>query len=128
LWEGAESGVQFFTGYILEKSLSVDNSFLLAVIFGSLAICLHLDWVMSNDPDERLPVSRPCGSCFGNDEATSPPAHNNGNGSVASSGFNQLRNQFSMAEPCDATTKNQAIGEGVECASGGAFKYATSAV
>jgi tellurite resistance protein TerC len=37
-WKGAESGVQFFTGYILEKSLSVDNLFLIAVIFGSLGI------------------------------------------------------------------------------------------
>ena len=35
-WKGAESGVQFFTGYILEKSLSVDNLFLIAMIFGSL--------------------------------------------------------------------------------------------
>ena len=37
-WKGPESGVQFFTGYILEKSLSLDNLFLLAVIFGSLRI------------------------------------------------------------------------------------------
>ena len=37
-WQGAESGVQFFTGYVLEKSLSVDNLCLLPVIFGSLAI------------------------------------------------------------------------------------------
>ena len=37
-WKGGESGVQFFTGYILEKSLSLDNLFLLAVIFGSLGI------------------------------------------------------------------------------------------
>lgn len=37
-WKGAESGVQFFTGYVLEKSLSLDNLFLVAVIFGSLAI------------------------------------------------------------------------------------------
>jgi len=37
-WKGSESAVQFFTGYILEKSLSVDNLFLLAVIFSSLAI------------------------------------------------------------------------------------------
>jgi len=37
-WRGAESGVQFFTGYIFEKSHSVDNLFLLAVIFGSLEI------------------------------------------------------------------------------------------
>lgn len=38
IWKGSESGVQFFTGYILEKSLSVDNLCLFAVIFGSLAI------------------------------------------------------------------------------------------
>jgi tellurite resistance protein TerC len=38
LWKGSESGVQFFTGYILEKSLSLDNLFLLAVIFSSLTI------------------------------------------------------------------------------------------
>lgn len=37
-WKGAESGVQFFTGYVLEKSLSLDNLFLIAAIFGSLAI------------------------------------------------------------------------------------------
>jgi len=37
-WKGAESGVQFFTGYILEKSLSLDNLCLFAVILGSLAI------------------------------------------------------------------------------------------
>ena len=37
-WKGAESGLEFFTGYILEKSLSLDNLFLLAVIFGSLRI------------------------------------------------------------------------------------------
>jgi tellurite resistance protein TerC len=37
-WKGAESGAQFFAGYILEKSLSVDNLVLFAVIFGSLGI------------------------------------------------------------------------------------------
>jgi len=37
-WKGSESGVQFFTGYILEKSLSLDNLFMFAVIFDSLAI------------------------------------------------------------------------------------------
>jgi predicted tellurium resistance membrane protein TerC len=25
IWKGAEGGVQFFTGYLLEKSLSLDN-------------------------------------------------------------------------------------------------------
>jgi tellurite resistance protein TerC len=38
IWKGAESGIQFFTGYILEESLSVDNLCLFAVIFGSLGI------------------------------------------------------------------------------------------
>jgi tellurite resistance protein TerC len=38
IWKGAESGIQFFTGYVLDESLSVDNLCLFAVIFGSLAI------------------------------------------------------------------------------------------
>ena len=38
IWRGPETGIQFFTGYVLEKSLSLDNLFLLAVIFESLAI------------------------------------------------------------------------------------------
>ncbi len=37
-WKGPEIGVQFFTGYILEKSLSLDNLVMFAVIFDSLAI------------------------------------------------------------------------------------------
>ena len=57
------------------------------------------------------------------DAAASPPAHNNGNGSAAGSGFNQLRNEFLTAARRVATTKKQAIGEVVEWASGGAFKY-----
>jgi hypothetical protein len=38
-------------------------------------------------------------------------------------GFNQLRNEFLTAARRVATTKKQAIGEVVEWASGGAFKY-----
>jgi hypothetical protein len=57
------------------------------------------------------------------DRAASPPANNNGNGSAASSGFNQLRNEFLTAARRVATTKKQAIGEVVEWASGGSFKY-----
>jgi hypothetical protein len=53
----------------------------------------------------------------------SPSTHNNGNGSAAGSGFNQLRNDFLTAARRVATTKKQAIGEVVEWASGGAFKY-----
>jgi hypothetical protein len=48
------------------------------------------------------------------------PAPNNGN---VSSAFNQLRNEFLTAARRVATTKKQAIGEVVEWASGGAFKY-----
>jgi hypothetical protein len=57
------------------------------------------------------------------DAAASPPANNNGNGSAASLGFNQLRNEFLTAARRVATTKKQAIGEVVEWASGGIFKY-----
>jgi hypothetical protein len=57
------------------------------------------------------------------DAAASPPANNNGNESAASSGFNQLRNEFLTAARRVATTKKQAIGEVVEWASSGAFKY-----
>jgi hypothetical protein len=55
--------------------------------------------------------------------AAPPPVNNNGNGSAAGSGFNQLRNEFLTAARRVATTKKQGIGEVVEWASGGAFKY-----
>jgi hypothetical protein len=54
---------------------------------------------------------------------TPPTVGNNGNGSRGSSGFNQLRNEFLTAARRVATTKQEAIGEVVEWASGGAFKY-----
>jgi len=63
------------------------------------------------------------GNGFAKSEAsgnTSPPAPKNGNGS---SGFNQLRNEFLTAARRVAAAKKQAIGEVVEWASGGAFKY-----
>jgi hypothetical protein len=56
--------------------------------------------------------------------AGSQPARNNGNGSHGCSGFNQPRNEFLTTARRVATRKNQAIGEVVEWASGGAFKYA----
>jgi hypothetical protein len=70
-----------------------------------------------------LPVGCLCGGFFGNDEITSPPAHNNGNESAASSEVNQLRNEFLSAARRVSTIKKQAIGEVVECESGGGFKY-----
>jgi hypothetical protein len=53
-------------------------------------------------------------------ETTASPTPNNGKGS---SGFNQLRNEFLTAARRVATTKKQAIGDVVEWASGGSFKY-----
>ena len=48
---------------------------------------------------------------------------NNGNGSHRGSGLNQLRNEFLSTARRVATRKHQAIGEVVEWASGGGFKY-----
>jgi len=40
LWvrDGSEVGLQYLTGYVIEKSLSVDNIFVFVVIFGALGI------------------------------------------------------------------------------------------
>ena len=35
---GAQSGLEFFTGYLIEQSLSMDNIFVIATIFAALAI------------------------------------------------------------------------------------------
>jgi tellurite resistance protein TerC len=35
---GAESGMQYYTGFVIEKSLSMDNVFVIAMIFGFFAI------------------------------------------------------------------------------------------
>jgi hypothetical protein len=81
----------------------------------------------SNAPSETPPPANGSRVSGGNgptkpsaDRPASPSAPNNGNGS---SGFNQLRNEFLTAARRVATTKKQAIGEVVEWASGGAFKY-----
>ncbi|WP_198414602.1 TerC family protein [Chromobacterium phragmitis] len=37
-YRGADAGVQYLTGYLLEKSLSLDNVFVISLIFGSMAI------------------------------------------------------------------------------------------
>jgi hypothetical protein len=72
-------------------------------------------------PGNGTSVSGGNGSAKPNaDRPPSSPVPNNGNGS---SGFNQLRNEFLTAARRVATTKNQAIGEVVEWASGGAFRY-----
>src|SRR5687767_14210819 len=35
-WFGAERGLEFLTGYLIEKSLSIDNIFVFVVIFSAL--------------------------------------------------------------------------------------------
>ena len=37
-WIGAQRGLEFLTGYLIEKSLSVDNVFVFAVLFSSFAV------------------------------------------------------------------------------------------
>jgi len=37
-FRGAEAGIQFLTGYLIEKSLSVDNIFVIALIFSFFAV------------------------------------------------------------------------------------------
>jgi hypothetical protein len=81
----------------------------------------------ASSPGETLPPANGSrasgGNLFAKPQAggtPSSPAPNNGNGS---SGFNQLRNEFLTAARRVATTKKQAIGEVVEWASGGVFKY-----
>ena len=82
---------------------------------------------LSNSPAETPALQNSSRVSGGNGVAKPPiigtpssPAPNNGNGS---SGFHQLRNEFLAAARRVATTKKQAIGEVVEWASGGIFKY-----
>src|SRR4030067_1156903 len=37
-WRGSETALEFFTGYLLEKSLSVDNLFVFLLIFSTFAV------------------------------------------------------------------------------------------
>src|SRR5215469_12005149 len=37
-WSGRQHGLEFFTGYLVEKALSVDNLFLFLVIFRAFAV------------------------------------------------------------------------------------------
>ncbi|MCR6637155.1 MAG: TerC family protein [Devosia sp.] len=42
-WQlGAQSGLEYLTGFVVEKSLAMDNVFVIAMIFGYLAIPRHL--------------------------------------------------------------------------------------
>ena len=37
-WQGGEAATEYLTGYVIERSLSIDNVFVLAVIFGYFAV------------------------------------------------------------------------------------------
>lgn len=37
-WKGSQSGLEFFTGYVIEQSLAMDNIFVIATIFGYLSV------------------------------------------------------------------------------------------
>jgi tellurite resistance protein TerC len=41
LWKGSDIGTAYFSGYLIEKSLSVDNVFVFALVFGAFSIPLH---------------------------------------------------------------------------------------
>jgi tellurite resistance protein TerC len=38
VWQGSHVGIQWFTGYLVEYSLSVDNVFVFALVFGAFAV------------------------------------------------------------------------------------------
>ncbi len=38
LWRGSETGIAWFTGYVIEYSLSVDNVFVFALVFAAFAV------------------------------------------------------------------------------------------
>jgi hypothetical protein len=85
---------------------------------------------LSNSPGETPPPGNGTRASAGNgfakpstSETPSSSAPNNGNDSPAGPGFNQLRNEFLTAARRVATAKKQTIGEVVEWASGGTFKY-----
>jgi hypothetical protein len=84
----------------------------------------------ANSTNKTLPPANGNSGSGGNGSGKSDAVRNsslsapsNGNGSMAGPTFNQLRNEFLTAARRVATTKKQAIGEVVEWASGGAFKY-----
>ncbi|MEP7378396.1 MAG: TerC family protein [Chloroflexota bacterium] len=37
-WLGVDKGLEYYTGYLIEKSLSVDNVFVFALVFGAFAV------------------------------------------------------------------------------------------
>jgi predicted tellurium resistance membrane protein TerC len=38
LWQGSEAGSEFFAGYLIERTLSIDNLFVFAVVLGALSL------------------------------------------------------------------------------------------
>lgn len=44
IWLGAEKAVEYFSGYLIEESLSVDNVFVFSLVFAAFAIPGHLQY------------------------------------------------------------------------------------
>jgi len=44
LWLGAEKAVEYFSGYLIEESLSIDNVFVFSLVFATFAIPKHLQY------------------------------------------------------------------------------------
>ena len=44
LWLGAEKAVEYYSGYLIEESLSVDNVFVFSLVFAAFAIPSHLQY------------------------------------------------------------------------------------
>src|SRR4051812_21663361 len=38
LWQGSEAGSEFFAGYLIERTLSLDNIFVFAIVLGALSL------------------------------------------------------------------------------------------
>jgi hypothetical protein len=75
-------------------------------------------------PENGTSVSAGNGSAKSNgQQIASSTTPSNGNGSAAAPSFNQLRNEFLTAARRFATANKQPIGDVVEWASGGVFKY-----
>ncbi len=56
---GAESGMEYLTGFFIEKSLSLDNVFVISLIFGFFAVpARHSAWIAGRLAAMLAPVSQ----------------------------------------------------------------------
>jgi hypothetical protein len=106
-----------------EQAPEISTEFYPASVNGSATEAA--DTTPASATSNSTKTSRPPGNgtSTSGDQIQSPPTPKNGNGSAAGSTFNQLRNEFLTAARRVATSKKQPIGDVVEWASGGTFKY-----